>query len=192
MKKTHLAAVLLLAAVTTANAYAAEPDRATGNKPSKAEKIAARETAYQSVIAALESGNFVFQTEKMASERTHTVADVDSTANYIVVKGSEGVIQTAPPKSPDDDTISCRIQQPLRILDNDVTIDKRGNATCKLEVLIGNDPQTITIEHNKRRNESIATTGAKNAYALLGRVVPGDRATIEVPRTEDVSQLAEE
>lgn len=192
MKKTYFAAVLLLAAVTTANAYAAEPDRATGNKPSKAEKIAARETAYQSVIAALESGNFVFQTEKMASERTHTVADVDSTANYIVVKGSEGVIQTAPPKSPDDSTISCRIQQPLRILDNDVTIDKRGNATCKLEVLIGNDPQTITIEHNKRRNEAVATTRAENAYALLGRVVPADRATIETPRSDDVSELSAE
>lgn len=129
MKKTHFAAVLLLAAVTTANAYAAESDRTTGNKPSRMEKAAAREKAYQSVIDALKSGNFVFQTEHMASERTHTVADVDSTANYIVVKGSEGVIQTAPPKSPDDSTISCRIQQPLRILDNDVTIDKRNLQT---------------------------------------------------------------
>lgn len=192
MKKTHFAAVLLLAAVTTANAYAAESDRTTGNKPSRMEKAAAREKAYQSVIDALKSGNFVFQTEKMASEQTHSVAEVDSTANFIAVKESEGVIQTAPPTSPNDATISCRIQQPLRILDNDVTIDKRGNATCKLEVLIGDDPQTITIEVNKRRNEAVATTGAKNAYALLGRVVPADRATIEASRTEDVSQLIEE
>lgn len=59
-------------------------------------------------------------------------------------------------------------------------------------MLIGNDPQTITIEHNKRRNEAVATTRAENAYALLGRVVPADRATIETPRSDDVSELSAE
>lgn len=191
MKKINFAALLLLAALTSAQTYAT-PNRSKGTQRTRTEKFAAREKAYQSVIAALRNGDFIFQIDKMASEHTHTVADVDSTANFIIVKANDGVLQIAPPTSQQDATISCRVQHRLRILDKDLTFDKHGNATCKLEVMIGDDPQTITIELNKRRLVAIATTRAVNTYALLGKVVPTDRATIEAPRIETISEPNED
>ena len=109
------AATLLLAAAMTANAQTAETADSTKMKSAKA---AARETAYRETVAALENGDFVFQTEQVASDRTQTIADVDSTANFIAVKRDEGIIQTAPPMGPDNPTIQCRIRQLLQILGN--------------------------------------------------------------------------
>lgn len=172
MKTMIFAATLLLAAAMTANAQTADSTKM------KSAKAAARETAYRETVAALENGDFVFQTEQVASDRTQTIADVDSTANFIVVKQSEGVIQTAPPMGPDNPAIQCRIRQRLQIFGNELTFDKRGNATCRLSVTIDDDPQTITIKLNKRRGEAVATC-LKNSYVLLGRIVPASRATIE-------------
>lgn len=180
------AATLLLAATMTANAQTAETADSTKMKSAKA---AARETAYRETVAALENGDFVFQTEQVASDRTQTIADVDSTANFIAVKRDEGIIQTAPPMGPDNPTIQCRIRQRLQILGNELTFDKRGNVTCRLSVTIDDDPQTITIKLNKRRGEAVATCG-ENTSALLGRIVPASRATIEQTDGESAETAA--
>lgn len=179
MKQKIFAATLLLAAAMTASAQTNEPSDTT--KKTKAE---AREETYRNTIAALEAGDFVFQTEKMvAGNASRAVAEVDSTANFIAVKQNEGVLQIAPPVSSSNPTILTRTQQPLRILNRHLSFDKRGNATCTLGALIGNDPQTITIRLNKRRRDAVAT-GAENSFVLLGRIVPSDKATIEPPKAD--------
>lgn len=179
MKQKIFAATLLLAAAITASARTNEPSDTM--KKTKAET---REEAYRNTIAALESGDFVFQTEKMvAGKASEVVAKVNPSANFIIVRQNEGVLQIAPPVSSSNPTILTRTQHPLRISKRILSFDKRGNATCTLGTQIGNDPQTITIRLNKRRREAVAT-GAENSFVLLGRIVPSDKATIEPPKAD--------
>lgn len=185
MKKNLILAFIALAGTTLmAQAQTVENDTAkVRTDTTEVKKQVTKQEAHQGAVAALNKRDFVLQAHGMASSGTDETAKVNSTANFIAVKGNKGLLQIAPPTDKENDAIRSGITLKMDILSSNVVIDKRGNVTCLLSASLDGTLKEFKIKLNKKSNKAIAEYKG-SSFVFIGELLPGEVADIHIGESE--------
>lgn len=181
MRKNILIAVFALLGMTlTANAQTVENDTVkTKADTVVVKKNVTKEETHIGAVAALENRHFVLQAHDMASIKTDAKATIDSSTNFLAIKGDKGVLQIAPPTSQKDTSSQSMLTMKLDLLSYDLQTDRRGNVTCQLSALVNGSPKDFEIKLNRKSNRAKVTYDG-SSFVFLGELLPGEVANINL------------
>lgn len=181
MKKNLILAIIALSVTTfMAQAQTVENDTVKAKTDTTGVKQqVSKEVAHRGAVEALNQCDFVLQAHDMASVKTKETAEVDSTVNFLAVRGNKGLLQIAPPTEKGNLTPQSGITIKMDILSCNVKTDKRGNVTCRLSTLLDGTPKDFKIKLNRKNNKAVAEYKG-SAFAFIGELLPGEVADIHI------------